>query len=330
MRILIADDELISRRMLAAALGQMGHEVVATSDGQAAWDVLQREEFSLVVADWMMAGTDGLELVRRIRACEFDHYVYFILLTSRAEKQDVVMGLEAGADDYIIKPFDRAELTVRVNCGRRIIDLERELAEKSRQMAQMARMDGLTNIGNRRFFDETLDQFHDHARRYGHAYSMAMIDIDFFKSYNDQFGHAAGDTVLRTVAQLLKASGRPSDLLFRYGGEEFVCLFPETDADGARAAATRLHRAVADARIPHPGNQPARVVTISVGLSTSSVNSPASATEVLRAADEALFEAKRGGRNRVVAAPMTAAGGPGTDDPPESGTLPEVGGHGRD
>jgi diguanylate cyclase (GGDEF)-like protein len=329
MRILIADDELISRRMLAAALGQMGHEVVATSDGQAAWDVLQREEVSLVIADWMMAGTDGLELVRRIRACEFNHYVYFILLTSRAEKQDVVTGLEAGADDYITKPFDRAELTVRVNCGRRVIDLERQLAEKNRQMAQMARMDGLTGIGNRRSFDETLDQYHYHARRYRHTYSMAMIDIDFFKLYNDQFGHAAGDTVLRTVAQLLKDSARPSDLVFRYGGEEFVCLFPETNAEGACAAATRLHRAVVEAGIPHPGNQPAGVVTISVGVATSSAGSPAIAADVLRSADEALFEAKRGGRNRVAASPTTTASDTESDGPPGATTIPETGGNGH-
>jgi len=307
MRILIADDEIISRRMLAAALGQMGHEVVETPDGRAAWEVLQREEVSLVIADWMMAEVDGVELVKRIRAADFDHYVYFILLTSRAEKQDVVTGLEAGADDYITKPFDRAELTVRINCGRRVIDLEQQLAEKTRQMAQMARIDGLTGIANRRSFDEALYRTHQHARRYGHPYSIAMLDIDHFKLYNDRFGHAAGDTVLITVAQLLKDSARPSDVVFRYGGEEFVCLFPETDAAGVRSAAARLHRAVADAGIAHPGNHPAGVVTTSVGLSTCQAGSQVSATDVLRWADEALFEAKRGGRNRLAQSPMTKA-----------------------
>lgn len=299
MRILIADDEVISRRMLAAALGQMGHEVVATSDGEEAWQVLQREEIGLVIADWMMARMDGLELVRRIRASGSERYVYVILLTSRSEKRDIVTGLEAGADDYVIKPFDRAELLVRVACGRRVVDLERQLADKNRQLAQMAMVDGLTGIGNRRSFDEALDRYHHHAARYGRVYSIAMLDLDFFKLYNDQFGHAAGDTVLRTIATILKDNVRPSDLVFRYGGEEFVCLFPETDADGASAAAARLLHAVAGARIPHPGNQTAGVVTISVGLSTSSQGSSASAADVLRFADNALFEAKRGGRNRV-------------------------------
>lgn len=305
MRILIADDELISRRMLAAALGQMGHEVLATSDGEAAWEALQREDVSLVIADWMMAQTDGIELVRRIRASDFDHYIYFILLTSRAEKRDIVTGLQAGADDYITKPFDRAELTVRVNCGTRIIDLERQLADKTRQMAEMARMDGLTGIGNRRFFDESLQRYHQHSRRYRNPYSIAMIDIDLFKSYNDMFGHAAGDTVLKTVAQLLKSTARPSDMVFRYGGEEFVCLLPEAGEEGALIAAGRLRDAVAEAGIPHPGNQPAGVITVSLGVATRSTESDVGAEDVLRLADRALFEAKRLGRNRVAVSPAT-------------------------
>jgi two-component system chemotaxis response regulator CheY len=313
MRILIAEDELISRRLLAAALRAMGHDVVETSDGREAWEVLQREDIRLVVADWMMADMDGLELVRRIRA-DCLHYVYVILLTARADKQDVVVGLDAGADDYIIKPFERAELMVRINCGRRVLDLEAQLAERNRQLTMMAMVDGLTGIGNRRSFDEGLQRCHAHAGRYRRFLSLAMIDIDFFKRYNDRFGHGAGDTILRAIAQHLQQSARPSDLVFRYGGEEFVCLFPETTAEAALSAANRLAQVVHDARIAHPGNPPVGVVTVSVGVATFSPEEGGTADLLLRQADEALFCAKRRGRNRVEAfvdgeAPQPAMGG---------------------
>ncbi|MEW5981159.1 MAG: diguanylate cyclase [Acidobacteriota bacterium] len=315
MRVLIAEDEPISRRLLHAALTQMGYDVTATADGREAWEVLQREDIGLVVADWMMADVDGLELVRRIRDREADHYVYVILLTSRAEKQDIVRGLEAGADDYITKPFDRAELAVRVNCGRRIIDLERQLADKNRQLAGMAMMDGLTGILNRRAFDDALERSHRHSRRYGHQYSLGMIDIDHFKAYNDRFGHAAGDTVLRTVAQTLRGSLRPSDLVFRYGGEEFVCLFPETDREGALAAATRLLQAVTDVAIAHPGNQSFGIVTVSIGIATQAPANGGGPLDLLQAADVALFEAKHSGRNRVAVYRAVADGRPAGPEP---------------
>ncbi|MBE3135512.1 MAG: diguanylate cyclase [Acidobacteria bacterium] len=325
MRILIAEDEPISRRMLVAVLRQMGHDVVATTDGREAWEVLQREDISLVIADWMMADMDGLELVRRIRAREADHYVYVIFLTSRTEKQDVVRGLDAGADDYVTKPFQRDELMVRIKGGLRVLGLERQLAERNQQMTLMAMMDGLTGIGNRRSFDEALERYHNQANRYGRMFSLAMIDIDFFKRYNDTFGHGAGDTVLRSIAQLLKHTARPSDLVFRYGGEEFVCLFPETDADGALAAAIRLHDAVATAGIPHPGNQPAGVVTVSVGLATFSPDPAHSAAALLRSADDALFSAKRGGRNRVATYAQRTECAAGLPHPPTSGSSAEAG-----
>ncbi|MFB3854449.1 MAG: diguanylate cyclase [Vicinamibacterales bacterium] len=302
MRILIAEDEPVSRRLLAAALDRMGHEVVQTCDGREAWEVLQHENISMVIADWMMSEMDGVELVRRIRAQESDHYIYVILLTSRSAKCDVVLGLDAGADDYITKPFEREELVVRIKGGERVIELERQLAEKNRQLAALAMVDGLTGISNRRALDDALKLFSEQATRYRRFFSLAMIDIDFFKRYNDCFGHAAGDHVLRSVAQILAKTGRQSDLVFRYGGEEFVALFPEADAAGALTAAERMRRAVVDAGIPHPDNPSKGVVTVSIGLSTKTPASTMTSAELLRLADVALFNAKREGRDRVCSA----------------------------
>ncbi len=294
MRILIAEDEPVSRKMLGAALKRMGHEVVATENGQEAWNTLQSDdELRLVIADWEMPEMNGLDLVHQIRAeLAPKRYTYIILLTARADKADIVVGLEAGADDYLTKPFDPQELKVRIKAGQRIIELEGKLAE-------LSRIDQLTQIPNRRSFEEQLTRLSEQATRYGRHFSVVMMDVDFFKKYNDSLGHEAGDGALRSVAHLLAGALRTADHVFRYGGEEFVCLLPETPESGARSAAERMRAAVEAARIPHP-HSPAGVVTVSVGMAGFSPNNGVTPNQILGHADRALYEAKANGRNRVV------------------------------
>lgn len=309
MRILIAEDEVVSRRLLAAALTKMGHDVVSSANGAEAWKALENEEIGLVIADWMMPEVDGLELVRRIRSRADLPYVYVILLTSRADMEDLVAGMEAGADDYIRKPFHRDELMVRIKAGQRVITLERELALKNKRLDELAKIDGLTGLWNRRSFDEDLLHRHDQSRRFGHAYSLAMVDIDHFKAYNDLLGHEAGDTALREVARALRDGTRSIDRVYRYGGEEFVVLLLETKAEGARVLGERLRQSVQDLALPHPGNPTFEVVTISVGVASYRPGTGASPEDVLRHADISLYRSKTEGRNRctVYQDPLMAA-----------------------
>lgn len=300
IRLLVAEDDAMSRRLIAKALTQAGYDVVAAANGREAWEILQKEDIRLVIADWMMPEMDGLELVRNIRERSLGSYIYTILLTSRGGKENIVSGLSAGADDYVTKPFDREELLVRIRAGERIVKLEAELEDKTRMLAHMALVDGLTGVANRRAFDEQLLRLTEHSRRFRHPFTLLLFDLDHFKGYNDSLGHEAGDQALKLVGGLLQASIRGSDMAFRYGGEEFVGLLPETDAAGGLIVAERVREAIQDSQIEHPRNAPFGVLTVSVGLSTYD-GGTARSDELVRDADRCLYEAKRTGRNRVVA-----------------------------
>ncbi len=301
MRVLVVEDEPVSRRMLSAAVARMGYDVVAAADGREAWDVLCAEQIGLVVTDWMMPEMDGLQLVEKIRRSELGRYVYVILLTSRSESRDAAEALEAGADDFIAKPWHGDELTARLTAGRRILDLQAALQEKNLLLERMTRVDGLTGIGNRRNFDEEFRRAFETARRFQRFLSVAMLDIDRFKAYNDRFGHEAGDIALRAVAAAIDEAVRTADQSFRYGGEEFCCTFPETDEPGAVVVADRLRAAVERLGIVHPENLPWGVVTISVGVAALQPPTEVDPEDLLRVADQALYRAKAQGRNRTVA-----------------------------
>jgi diguanylate cyclase (GGDEF)-like protein len=300
VRILIAEDEPISRRLLAKALEKMGHDVVSTPNGSEAWAVLQGEDIRLVIADWEMPEMDGIELVRRVRTETPDRYVYFILLTSRVQRKDIVRGMDAGADDYVTKPFDSEELRVRIRAGERVTRLEEELELKNDQLRLMAMVDGLTGISNRRAFDEEFPRVREASRRFQRQFSVVMIDIDRFKSYNDSLGHEAGDGALRAVAQILSGELRHSDKVFRYGGEEFVCLLADTNEQGATQVGERLRKAIESAEIRHPSNSPVPIVTISAGTATYDPSRGETADTIIGQADQALYAAKADGRNCVV------------------------------
>jgi diguanylate cyclase (GGDEF)-like protein len=307
MKILIAEDDLVSRLILQKTLEGWGYRVYSAENGKDAWDLLQREDLQLIIADWIMPVMDGITLCREIRASGIHGYVYFILLTGKDKKEDIVRGLEAGADDYLAKPFERDELKVRVRAGERIVRLENELSETNERLRllnlkleELAGIDPLMGIGNRRTFHTVIGRVHHRADRYSQGYSIIMCDIDDFKSYNDIYGHLAGDQVLKTVAGEIKKTIRASDEVFRYGGEEIVIVaIPEQDLEGTAAMAERMRQGVESLGIEHADSARGRV-TISCGVAIFDRRCGDARWEaVLERADRALYAAKESGRNRV-------------------------------
>jgi diguanylate cyclase (GGDEF)-like protein len=307
MIILVADDDATSRRLLENAVTQLGYEVVTATDGLGAWNLLRQQDIRMVIADWEMPGMNGLSLCRRIRSGVLPHYVFVILITSKDDRADTLTGLEAGADDYLTKPFDRAELCARLRTGQRIVDLEKELSAKNRALddlnARLERMtvtDPLMNIGNRRGLYDALGQLGGGEES---QYALVMCDVDDFKSYNDTYGHAAGDDVLRDISTEMKKCLREGDGLFRYGGEEIVAYLRGADLAAGRQIAERLCHAVEALAMPHSGSL-SGVVTLSCGVAVSFAGASKARgwEEVLAHADEALYRAKSAGKNRVEAA----------------------------
>jgi two-component system chemotaxis response regulator CheY len=291
MRLLVADDDASQRRLLTVHLTRTGHEVEAVTDGLAAWDQVQREHYRFVITDWMMPGIDGPELIRRIRAASLPGYTYIILLTALEGKEQVVEGLEAGADDYLTKPFNAAELKMRVSIGERILNLEARLKE-------MATHDRLTGLFNRQAFDHRLADEIARVLRYQRPLSLIMLDLDHFKTYNDAHGHLRGDALLSELGSLLLAGVRSTDFVARYGGEEFAILLPETGRASAMVVAEKIRAVVEAYPFPLRDSQPGGRVTLSVGTA-SCPEDVADPTNLLETADQALYRAKRAGRNRV-------------------------------
>lgn len=308
MHFLIAEDDAVSRTLLQRAVERLGHTVVAAADGDQAWAAFESDVFDVVISDWIMPTIDGLELCRRIREASDEHYTYFILLTALDGRDNFVAGMMAGADDYLTKPLDREAMKARLIAADRIMSLHRKLADQNRQLGELnqrlydeGRVDPLTRVGNRLRMTEELAQVHDRVQRYGHAYCVALCDIDYFKKYNDTCGHQAGDETLRAVAQCLAHENRAGDAVYRYGGEEFLVLLPEQTPSTAYIAMDRRRAAIEAMAIPHPGKTPPGVVTISAGVSWFKPGSGATVEEVLKEADDALYRAKEQGRNRVMA-----------------------------
>jgi diguanylate cyclase (GGDEF)-like protein len=264
--------------------------------GTEAWRVLESEDAPrLAVLDWMMPGMDGVEICRRIRSANREPYIYIVLLTARTESQDLIEGMDAGADDYLTKPFNSHELRVRLHAGRRILDLQEELLKAREALREQATHDGLTGLLNRTTILETLEDELSRATRAGSPVSVLMVDLDRFKAINDSQGHQAGDTVLREAARRLKSAARRYDSVGRYGGEEFLIVLPGCDAANAAVQAERMREAIGATPFLAP-DQPV-MVTASLGVACSNHSSP---DVLVREADDALYEAKARGRNQVV------------------------------
>jgi len=310
--VLIAEDDPIFRRILESWFKRWDYRVTAVDNGLDAWKVLQREDApQLAILDWMMPGLDGIELCRRIRSRNQGPYCYVLLLSAKDDKQDVVAGLEAGADDYLTKPFDVDELRARVRAGKRILDLQAALIRAQGALQFEAAHDRLTAIWNRGAILDLLIGETERSRRSNDSLGVIMADIDFFKQVNDTHGHLVGDAVLQEVGRRLASALRGYDSVGRFGGEEFLIVVPGCDALNLLVTAERLRRRIADQPInTSAGPVP---VTVSLGLVAAQGNESRliDPEALLRDADAALYAAKARGRNRVETAPAARAAGQG-------------------
>ncbi len=295
MRILIAEDDLTSRTLLSAVLKKNGHEVIETVNGAEAWSKLQEPDApKLVILDWMMPVMDGLEVVRRVRSIETDSPPYILMLTSKDEKSDVIAGLDAGADDYLTKPFHPGELRARLNVGCRLIEMQGEVLNIKNALAHEATHDLLTGALNRRAIETALSQAISRQHRYHDGLAVGICDIDHFKRINDTYGHMVGDEVLCGFVLLMQNSLREYDQLGRFGGEEFVVITTGGHID-ENILFERLRRTVED----NPISTRAGNISITISIGVTTVQENENMDRVLFAADTALYKAKSEGRNRV-------------------------------
>lgn len=304
MKVLIAEDDAPSRLMLKSLLTKWGYNVTSVADGNAAWQTLcESEHPHLVILDWMMPGIEGTEIVRKLRLLEESNPHYVIIMTSGTSENAPALALDAGADDFISKPFNHAELRARVNVGCRMTRLHENLAEKLHRLedatetiSRLARTDELTGLHNRRSFNESFTLALSVARRHDHPLSLISIDLDHFKDVNDKCGHSIGDLVLIEFANLLKEMVRVEDIASRWGGEEFIILLPETNLEEA----TRLADRIRSAFELQPSSAAPLAVTASFGV--AQLQSSENEDALIRRVDDALYAAKREGRNRVMIA----------------------------
>lgn len=305
MRILIADDSIVSRHLLDATLRKWGYEVVIASDGMEAWDTLQLEDAPRVaVLDWMMPGLTGPEICRRVRERSKSSdavYTYMLLLSSKNQREDLIEGLESGADDYLTKPFDQHELKARLRAGTRIIDLQQELLKAREALREQATKDFLTHLWNRPSILEILQRELARGARENRPVGVVLADLDRFKNVNDSFGHFAGDALLREFSRRMLASMRSYDSIGRYGGEEFLIVLPGCDEACSASQGERLQLVLANE--PMIVGDASLTITGSFGATSWHPGLPAQAEYLIRIADNALYMAKNQGRNRVVVLP---------------------------
>ena len=300
MKILIAEDDLVSSRILQKNIENWGYKAVLARSGQAAWEALQDEELRLSILDWMMPGMDGVEVCRKIRHRKKYKYTYIILLSAKDRKQDIIAGLSSGADDYMTKPVNFLELRARLQTGRRIIDLEDKLLLIQNQLKDIASRDSLTKIWNRSEISKFLSEELERGLREKKPTGVVLLDLDHFKKINDFYGHAIGDQALLRVVSRLKRKIRKSDKIGRYGGDEIIIILPNCGLDEIKKVGERLRLAVG--KIGIKTDLDTVPVTVSAGCATSELPGTASADKLIKVADSALLKAKGQGRNCVVVA----------------------------
>jgi two-component system cell cycle response regulator len=297
-RVLVAEDDAMFRRILQSWLENWGYRVTLAQDGTKAWHILQEEvPPQLLILDWVMPGINGVELCRKVREQNRTPYQYILLATAKDAKQDLVSGLEAGADDYLTKPFDRSELRARLCACNRILTLQDDQIQAHEQLRFQATHDALTGVWNRGEIIQTLRRELERAARSRTATGILMLDVDHFKAINDTYGHLTGDHVLKEVTQRILKAVRKYDSVGRYGGEEFLIVLPGCGRDEVDQGAERVRSAVDNGPIVIGAVKIS--VTASIGAAVTT-RASISDMEMLAAADAALYRAKEIGRNRSV------------------------------
>lgn len=302
MKILVVEDNATLRRMIGRLLQSQGYEVLEADDGEEAWELLERDPVQFVLTDWVMPNLDGEQLIRRIRATNVRPYVYVIMLTAKGLPQDIVQGLEAGADDYLVKPFNLRELQARVEIGARVLRVEQELREARDRLEILATRDALTGLLNRKAITERAEAELNRASRKQHPLSLVMLDIDHFRGVNDQHGHLIGDQALRLVADAVRSSVRSYDYVGRWGGEEFLIVLPHATLAQAHKLAERMRSRIADVSLLLE-NGTWQTLSGSLGVVEAAPGEPVLLDTLLQRVDGALRLAKLQGRDRVQAFP---------------------------
>jgi two-component system cell cycle response regulator len=297
VKILVADDSAIYRKLVEQSLSQEQYTVFLAKSGQQAMDLFIEHRPALVITDWSMPDVSGIELCQRIRRDHKEFYAYVILLTGNTDKEEVIEGLAAGADDYLTKPFHSGELQARVRVGRRIVDLHREIQDKNRQLEEMALTDSLTGLPNRRAIDFWASRQLSAAIRHDFHVWAVMADLDHFKSINDTHGHDAGDMVLKSFAEILKSNTRSSNICGRLGGEEFLVVITHVEKENAAIGIERIRKQFAAQKFTV--GHCTFGATASFGIAGIRATGIPDLGELITRADAALYSAKRQGRNRI-------------------------------
>jgi len=316
VKALLIEDTLTSATLVSHQLRKIGIEPIVARNGETGIELYKQEHPDLILLDIIMPGMDGFEVARRIRQLEqFGEWTPIIFLTARTSDADLEKAISVGGDDYLIKPVSETVLAAKVRAMQRIAQmrfsllvLTRKLDDANQELTRLSSLDGLTGISNRRQFDETLLREWRRLGRQSRPLSMLLCDVDYFKQFNDGYGHQVGDECLKAVARTLKDTlRRPADLVARYGGEEFGVILPDTEITGALQVAEAMRSAVEGLNITHRYSKGGSVVTISIGVaSTTPLRTGSDSSVLLKRADDALYQAKQAGRNRIAAAVVSA------------------------
>lgn len=298
-RIVLVEDSPVYQKLISGHLREWGFDVIALTDGLQAWTLLQQPHSPrLALVDWVMPKLDGIALCKKLRERQIcEYYVYTIILTAKDTQGDLVKAMEAGADDYLVKPFDAQELRAKLMVGKRILALQEELISAREAMRYSATHDSLTGVANRKEVLDALRKELSRSRREKSSVAIALVDVDRFKAVNDELGHPFGDEALKEIARRLRADLRVYDSLGRYGGEEFLLVLPGCDLAAALRRTAHIGALVSDT--PVRAGVKSRRITVSMGVAVSNGVGESEVESLLNHADVALYEAKKNGRNRV-------------------------------
>ncbi len=299
--ILVVDDTPDNLLLLVWILEKQGHKVIPASSGKQTLTIVQEQKIDLILLDIMMPEMDGYEVCRKLKIQRTTRNIPVIFLSALSDTLDKVKAFKSGGVDYITKPFQTEEILARVNTHIKIYRLQRELEARNRELAKLVKIDGLTQIANRRYFESYLNKEWKRLAREKKYLSLIFIDIDHFKLYNDYYGHQAGDKCLKQLARVFdNAAKRPADLAARYGGEEFTIILPDTDEAGAKHIAGTIKKAISNLNIAHSKSKVRSIITCSMGIVSAIPEQGISLEKFVALADKALYCAKSQGRNRIV------------------------------